>query len=198
MQVSIISGSQQKNSQSWKSAEHIAGQLTSQQRFSSCSLIDLSLAPLPLFDPAEPRAGKWEELSSSLRTSAALLVISPEWHGMAPSALKNFFLYCTQAEVGHKPALLVTISSGVGGTYPVAELRMSSYKNNRLLWLPEQVILRNIGGFLASKPETDEEPFKNLHARLSYNLSLLHEYAKALTQVRQSEVFNPQLFPNGM
>ena len=47
-------------------------------------------------------------------------------------------------QLGHKPALIVTVSSADGGAYPVAELRMSSYKNNRICYLPEHVILRNV------------------------------------------------------
>jgi hypothetical protein len=198
MQVTIISGSQRKDSNSWKTAELIAQQVAQQQRFKASHLIDLSRAPLPLFNPAEPRAGRWEELSRTLQQSSALIVVCPEWHGMAPSALKNFFLYCTQLEVSHKPALLVSVSSGIGGAYPVAELRISSYKNNRLLWLPENLILRNIAGFLQSYPDTNDENFKNLPARLAYALALVHEYAGALSQVRASEVFNPALFANGM
>ena len=72
------------------------------------------------------------------------MVIAPEWHGQVPAGLKNFFLICGRAEVGHKPALITTVSSGDGGAYPVAELRMSSYKNNRICYIPEQLIIRNV------------------------------------------------------
>jgi len=47
-------------------------------------------------------------------------------------------------ELGHKPALIVAVSSGDGGAYPVSELRMSSYKNNRLCYIPEQVALKSM------------------------------------------------------
>ena len=45
-----------------------------------------------------------------------------------PAGLKNFFLLFGQNELGQKPALMVTVSSGDGGAYLVAELRMSTYK----------------------------------------------------------------------
>ena len=63
---------------------------------------------------------------------------------MVPSAVKNFFLLCSAQELGHKPGLIVSISSSRNGAYPVAELRMSSFKNNRLLYIPEHLILRDV------------------------------------------------------
>ena len=63
---------------------------------------------------------------------------------MATPGVKNFLLNCTADEVGHKPALIVTVSATRGGSYPVAELRMSGYKNNRLTWLPEHVIVQHV------------------------------------------------------
>ena len=198
MRVSIVSGSQRIDSNSLKTAGIIASMVKDQGRFNSSSLIDLSTAPLPLFDPAQAAAGEWATISRHLQESDALVVISPEWHGMVPSALKNFFLYCTQNELGHKPALIVTVSTGVGGSFPVAELRASSYKNNRLVFLPDHVILRTVATFLHHYPHAHDDIQKNLQERLSYSLSVLHEYAKALKQVRESEIFNPALFPNGM
>ncbi|MCB1905163.1 MAG: NAD(P)H-dependent oxidoreductase, partial [Gammaproteobacteria bacterium] len=79
-----------------------------------------------------------------LRASDGFVIVSPEWHGQVPSGLKNFFLLCSVRELGHKPALIVTVSSIDGGAYPVAELRMSSYKNNRICYIPEQIIVRKV------------------------------------------------------
>ena len=82
-------------------------------------------------------------ISNKLASSDAFIVISPEWHGMAPAGLKNFFLMWGKGELAHKPALIITVSSGDGGSYPVAELRMSSYKNNRICFLPELPIFNS-------------------------------------------------------
>jgi hypothetical protein len=39
--------------------------------------------------------------------------------------------------------LIIAVSGGAGGgAYPVAELRMSSYKNSRICYLPEHLIVR--------------------------------------------------------
>jgi len=55
---------------------------------------------------------------------------------MAPAGLKNFFLYAGNTALAHKPAYLVGISASRGGSYPIAELRMSSYKNSYLCYIP--------------------------------------------------------------
>ena len=70
-------------------------------------------------------------------------MISPEWAGMAPAHLKNFLLMCDGGELAHKPAQLIGVSSGMGGAYPIAELRMSGYKNNFLMWLPDHMRVGN-------------------------------------------------------
>ena len=64
-------------------------------------------------------------------------------HG-ARSAEKFFLLWAATGELSHKPALPCAISAGEGGAYVISELRMSSYKNNRLCWLPEQLIARQV------------------------------------------------------
>ncbi len=196
MHLTIISGSHRPDSNSAKVAQLVKGLVSRQNRFESSDVLDLYQAPLPLFN--DERGEAWQALRPSLEKSSAFVVITPEWHGMVPAGLKNFFLYCTSTEVGHKPALIVSVSSGVGGSYPIAELRASSYKNNRLCFLPEHVILRNVASFLQLFPAVDNDIQRSLHERLEYTLALLHEYAVALEKVRQSSVFNSGLFPNGM
>ncbi len=70
--------------------------------------------------------------------------VSARMRSSVPAGLKNFFLMFSRFELGHKPAMIVAVSSGDGGAYPVAELRMSSYKNNRICYIPEQLNLRNV------------------------------------------------------
>ena len=42
--------------------------------------------------------------------------------------------------MAHKPGLIVTVSAGLGGSYPVTELRISSHKNTRLCYIPDHVL----------------------------------------------------------
>jgi hypothetical protein len=71
---------------------------------------------------------------------------------------KNFFLFASSAELGHKPALLVSVSAGISGAYPIARnSRSSSYKNNHICYIPEHLIVRQVGGVLNSADAASPE-----------------------------------------
>ena len=104
-----------------------------------------------------------------------------------------------KGELAHKPALIVTVSSADGGAYPVAELRMSSYKNNRICYIPEHVIVRNVESVLNDDPgQNNPDADGYFRERMSYALNILKEYALALGQVRASGAADLALFKNGM
>jgi hypothetical protein len=100
-------------------------------------------------------------------------------------------------ELGHKPALIVTVSSADGGAYPVAELRMSSYKNNRLCYIPEQLVLRNVESILNEK-DNDEDADSYFKERISWSLGILRGYAIALKSMRETTEIHHDKFGNGM
>ncbi|MFZ0469024.1 MAG: NAD(P)H-dependent oxidoreductase [Thiogranum sp.] len=204
MKISIISGSHRKVSQSEKVARFVQRTLEEKGLCDETWLFTLAQNPLPLWyesiwegDPV------WQErlqpISGQLAASDAFVVVAPEWHGQVPAGLKNFFLMWGKGELAHKPALIVTVSSGDGGAYPVAELRMSSYKNNRICYIPEQVIVRNVERVL-NDSEADNNPDADQYfrARFVYALGILREYALAMRQVRDSGVTEPGMFKNGM
>lgn len=200
MKIAIISGSHRESSQSEKVARYIHKALLACHVESD--VITLAKNPLPLWDEGVwGEDAKWQRLWSpiaeTLTKSSALVLVSPEWSGMVPPGLKNFLLLCSSREVGHKPALIVSVSSGIGGSYPVAELRGSSYKNNRLVYIPDHVIVRNVESVLSSD-EPDGERDIAIRERIQYSLNLLIEYAQALAQVRESGVINHKDFPYGM
>ena len=130
-----------------------------------------------------------------LKESDSFIIVSPECHGMVPAKLKNFFLYCSRDELAHEPALIVAISAGLGGSYPIAELRISSYKNNRISYLPEHIIIRNVEKFLNEK---NKKEFKILFDRLIECLNLLIVYTDSFKYLRKKIKFNFALYPNGM
>ncbi len=204
MKFSIISGSHRENSQSEKVARYLQRTLEETKLCEETWLFTLANNPLPLWDEsiwegAEAWRDRMQPISQALKSSDALIVVAPEWHGQVPAGLKNFFLLCGRQEVGHKPALIVTVSSADGGAYPVAELRMSSYKNNRLCYIPEHVIVRNVESVLNER-EADNNPEADQYfrARFAYALSILKEYALALRQVRASGATETTMFKNGM
>ena len=103
-----------------------------------------------------------------------------------------------KGELAHKPGLIVTISAGDGGAYPVAELRMSSYKNNRLCYIPEQVIVRNVESVLNDDGVNEPRADAYFRARIPFALRILKEYAQALRAVRASGLTFDERFKNGM
>lgn len=79
----------------------------------------------------------------------------------------------------------------------MAELRSSSYKNNRLVYIPDHVIVRNVESVLSrEEPESDRDT--SIRERIQYSLNMLIEYAQALIQVRESGTINHKDFPFGM
>ena len=200
MKIAIISGSHRKESQSERVSRYIQSTLAA--RNVESEIISLSGNPLPLWDEevwanSPTWDSLWTPISKKLQSASAFVIVTPEWAGMAPPALKNFLLLCSTTEVGHKPALIVAVSSGLGGSYPIAELRLSSYKNNRLVYLPEHVIVRDVANLLhgdTAAGKRDEEA----RARIGYGLNLLEEYARALVSVRESGAINHVDFPYGL
>jgi len=95
--------------------------------------------------------------------------------------------------------MIVSVSSGIGGSYPVAELRMSSYKNSRLCYIPEHVIIRDVETVLnEDKSKNDERSDPYIRERLLWALNILQEYGKALKLVRDSGATETDKFGNGM
>ena len=202
MQIAIIVGSHRKDSQSAKVARFLASQLMSLGEH-SCWICDLGKDPLPLWDEEigsdAPQWSGLKALTEKIDTADAFIMIAPEWHGMVPAALKNFFLVCGGASFAHKPALPVGVSVGPGGTYPINELRTSSYKNNRLCYLPEHLIVRNCMVVMnEDSSENDEGEHSYISERSLYCMKQLIAYADALAKVRASGAADLTPYPNGM
>ena len=203
MKITIISGSHRNPSQSEKVARYIDRTLQQEQGVETW-LYSLADNPLPLWDQSLWEDNpEWNErlapIREQLSSSDGFVVVSPEWHGQVPSGLKNFFLLFNRFDLGHKPAMIVTVSSADGGAYPVAELRMSSYKNNRLCYIPEQVIVRNVESVLndnAKENNADADAY--FRERISWSLGILKGYAEALKPMRESVQVHHDKFGNGM
>jgi NAD(P)H-dependent FMN reductase len=198
--IFIVSGSHRKNSQSGRMARYLEQRLKELGAAVDC--LDLAKTPLPFWREDfwdNPRTGwdEWEDIAGRLQKADGLVVISPEWHGMVPSGLKNFFLLATSRELADKPGLIVAVSSGMGGSYPVSELRISSTKNNRLCYLPDHLIIRDVENVFLD-PQNPSEADEYLAARITHDLKLLLAYAKALGAVRAANLRDWANFPNGM
>ena len=203
MNFVIISGSHRQNSQSSKVANFCKYLVNKSMKDVETTTIDLAGNPLPLWDESmwkqDPKwDSTWKPFRDKLRNADAVVVVSPEWNGMVPAGLKNFFLFCGNDELGHKPGLIIAVSAGQGGAYPVVELRASGYKNNRLCYIPDHVIVRHVESVLNDTEKPASPSDEMIRARMDYSLKVLREYASALKQVRSSTIVNFKDFSSGM
>ncbi|HMT02395.1 MAG TPA: NAD(P)H-dependent oxidoreductase [Burkholderiales bacterium] len=201
MKFAIISGSTRKNSQSSKVARYVKFYLESQQQ----DTYFLNLAEQPIkhwnetfwndyenFDPI------WNIARKELQTSDAIIVISPEWNGMCPPALKNVFQLATKGEFANKPALIISVSASTNGVYPIAELRLNTYKNTYICYIPQHVIVRNVNKVLNSFENSESEEDTSIRKRIIYSVQLLKVYAEAFTNIRKNDIVLSNTYPYGM
>ena len=192
MKIAIISGSNRRNSQSIRISNIIFQKLSFLNI--NVSLVNLEKEIFPFWqddydDLISPHKKAFEKTSLLLKDAEGFIFVVPEWGGMVPSQVKNIFLLASNNELSHKPGLIVSLSESMGGAYPVAELRSFSYKNTKICWIPEHVIIRKVKEFM---PETD----KRLNSRIDYSCKMLVEYSKALKNVRN--IADLKTFKNGM
>jgi NAD(P)H-dependent FMN reductase len=201
MKIALISGSQRKLSQSTKVAKFCQSRLAD-RGVSDTRIFDLGENPLPIWDPGMWEKESdiktlWKKFSDGIGESDGFIFFSPEYAGMASPAIKNLFLYFSGSDLAHKPGLIVTVSSGIGGSYPNIELRSSSYKNTRIVYLPDHVIIRFVEKVL-NKEEPESKDDELIRKRIDYSLSIFIEYVRALEAVRKSGVIDLKQFPFGM
>ena len=199
MKISIISSSHRVNSQSKRISSLLNDNLLNINSNLDIFSLDLGELKLPLWS-SEKKNGvgvwgeTWNSISANLDSSDGFILVVPEYGGMATPAAKNIFLLCGNGEFAHKPGLIVSISSGNGGAYPISELRSSSYKNTHLMWIPENIIIRNVEEF---NPVSHGKNIPDwLDERIDYVLNLLLAYASNMKPLRT--IINRKDFGNGM
>jgi len=199
MKIAIIAASHRKASQSERVANIIGSRIKNIKPSINLFNLDLSMSNLPLWTPDKKNGSgiwgePWKNISNELKQSDGFIFVVPEYGGMATPQSKNVFLLCGEGELAHKPGLIVSVSSGNGGAYPIADLRSFSYKNTHIMWIPENVIIRNVeeynpGVHGSSIPEW-------LDNRIDYTLELLLAYSLNMQPLR--ELINRKEFGNGM
>ena len=187
MNITLVTGSHRPDSQSKRMANLIKDHYL--QGFDKIFMHHLADMQLPFWDEGLWQGDKaWGErlapVRADLENSDAFVIVTPEWSGMVTPMLKNYFLLAGKG-MAHKPALIVSVSSGMGGAYPVAELRSSSYKNTKICYIPEHIIFRGVEQLFTGKnPDLDAE----IGERVQYCCDVLTGYSKALKSVRELPV----------
>ncbi len=202
MKLSIISGSQRTDSETARVGAYVEKRAQEQLKASTFHL-DLGSNPLPFWTPEFESQSLSSgmsvlDLKAELDSSDAFVLLTPEWHGMATAAIKNFLLCFSAGEtLSHKPALLVCVSAGRGGAYPISELRMSGYKNSRICFIPDHVIVRDVGNVLQGEASAnDGDTF--VREKIDYSVQLLGAYTGALRAVRNESELDFSRHTNGM
>ncbi|HCM47956.1 MAG TPA: NADPH-dependent oxidoreductase [Colwellia sp.] len=210
MNLLIISASQRTQSQSEKVAEYL---VDNSAKFSRTSHIELCKKRLPLWDGEDSSKqnddSDWQTINTELQTMDAVILITPEWGGTASPLLKNLLMMAQAEDIGHKPVLLVSVVNGISGAYPIAELRMNAFSNNKLVAIPDHLIIRNVEEILNTINQ-DKQPEdsaitrrdKSIRHRIGYSLHTLWHYSQAMKSLRetlQGNVYNNEhLYPYGM
>jgi NAD(P)H-dependent FMN reductase len=194
MKIGIISSSHRKNSRSMQTARWVSEVLV--QKNFECELFDLAEMEFPFWNEEFWKADSdetadWIPISERLSSCVGFVLISPEWAGMMPPKLTNFLLLCSRQELSYKPTLLVSVSAGPSGTYPIAQLRMSGSKNNQMVFLPDHLIIRNVSTFFDELNE--QHP---IFKRLEFNLEVMGSLVPAFQQLRKTIEVNR--YPYGL
>lgn len=197
MNFVVVSGSTQADSQSRKVGDYLSGKL--ERLGESSSVIDMHDLNLPMFgtdgdDGWKDRLGPAKDL---LEAADGLVFVVPEWNGAAAPALLNLQLYIGHA-IAHKPVMLVGVSAGRGGQYPLRDLRGSGYKNSKYVVIPESVVITDVNNMLNDDGDSPEAPDHYVKQRLLYALKVLVSYAEAMRGIRQSGVIDHDSYPFGM
>lgn len=206
MNLVIISASQRKHSQSTKVAHYIEEVSTG---YDKVAHFELCQYQLPLWDGEQisklADTSDWLMISEHLNEAEALIVITPEWGGMASPLLKNFLLMCSNQNTAHKPVLLISISNGISGVYPIAELRMNAFKNNKLVAIPDHLVIRNVEEVINYQKDSASALSKrdeDIRHRIGYSLHTLNKYSKALkvmrAELKNSPYENEEQYTYGM
>ena len=210
MNLVIISASQRTQSQSAKVAEYLAD---NSSQFSAVRHIELCKQRLPMWDGEEMSKQQddsdWLAINVQLQAMDALILITPEWGGTASPLLKNLLMMAQATDIGHKPVLLVSVVNGISGAYPIAELRMNAFSNNKLVAIPDHLIIRNVEEILNTINKDDQQKDeaitrrdKSMRHRIGYSLHTLLHYSQAMKSLRETlqgnSYNNEHLYPYGM
>jgi NAD(P)H-dependent FMN reductase len=194
VRISIISSSQRSNSESLRISKYIAGRVEAAR--SIAEVHDLHALALSTDIEAVWESGAAKPTVERLAASDGAVFVTPEWNGMPSAALLNF-IHQIGRSLAHKPVLLVGVSSGRNGAYPIAALRSMGYKNAKYLMIPEHLIFRSVADMAQGEdPSGGEDDF--IRRRTDFAVGVLIAYAEGMGDIRSTLPETPREFSHGM
>lgn len=180
MRAAIVSCSPRDNSESSRIAVMFKRYLCEHHTI-DCDLVSLSDGVAEIFSQ-EGDNETCRRIRFALGASDMVILVVPEHCGMAPPAAKQLFMVFGMDCFAHKPTLLVGISSGMGGAYPITDMRSSTCKNSRILYIPEHIIIRKVTEVEHDFGSTSHPGLKE---RVESCVRMLLLYATGLSSLRK-------------
>jgi NAD(P)H-dependent FMN reductase len=197
MNIVIFSLSSRAQNQSLRVSHYLERQLAAKQ--ASVHIVDLHELRLPVYDDTGEGEwlARWQPHLEQIAHADGFVAVSPEWGGMAAPGWFNLLHYIKH-EMAHKPVMLVGVSSGRGGSYPLAQMKQAGQKNRHFVISPENLVVSGVEQMFVDDQMDESSPDYALKTRADYALKVLLEYAKALQLVRANEVIDLKNFANGV
>lgn len=116
----VIAGSIRVERRSFQVAEYIRDRLA--EFTSGVELIDPRDYLLPPYDGVTTTAAS-QELAQRCLDASGFVFVCPEWHAGVPGTLKNMLDYLGAPQFSGKPVGLISVSSALGGSIVLSQLR---------------------------------------------------------------------------
>lgn len=196
--ILIINFSLQKESQSQKVSQYLLTEIKNKES-KSINYIDLNLAMWS--EELSENEEVLKPIKDKLQEATGYIFVTPEYNGACTPALNNFCLFLGK-ESYHKPVLLVSVSAGISGSYPITEARSYGYKNTKLNYIPEHLIIRNAYSLLNTNTDIESsvelsKEDKYIRDRITYTLANFDIYCTYSKNIRTELDYN-DLYTYGM
>ena len=188
MKLLIISGSTQESGQSLKVARYLEAYL--KHSGIESSVVDAHALDLPLIGVQKDSSWhkRWQPVEEQMAAANGVVIVSPEYNGGPSPAILNIMLYVSD-QLAHKPVLLVGVSAGRGGAYPLAALRQLGFKDPAYVVIPDGVIVSHVNKILNDhdfeRDEDLQDSDKEVRRHLAEASNMLLAYARALKGMGQ-------------
>jgi azobenzene reductase len=116
----VIAGSIRVERRSFQVAEYVRDRLA--ELTPGVELIDPRDYLLPPYDGVTTTAAS-QELTQRCLDASGFVFVCPEWHAGVPGTLKNMLDYLGAPQFSGKPVGLISVSSALGGSIVLSQLR---------------------------------------------------------------------------
>lgn len=151
MNLTLISGTNRPGSNTRRVVDHLAGLY--RRLGVNPTVLDLHQLPLEVFSPAAyaEKPASFAPFADAVLSSDGLHVVTPEYNGGAPGALKYFIdLLPFPESFEQRPVAFTGLSAGMWGALrPVEQLQVIFGYRNAYLY-PQRVFLAGIGEHISA------------------------------------------------